>query len=117
MAHGTVHVVLDGLAAGDHVAVLELHGLGALCAQLARHDHLAALGAALHDEAQHAVAGATNGEASEELVAQGLCLCDCAEAAVGHLLRVQLHAALRKLEALLHHAGELADAAALLAWG
>ena len=36
--------------------VLELHALGALRAQLAAHDDLAALGAALHHEAEHAVA-------------------------------------------------------------
>lgn len=53
---GRVHVVVDGLSGVDHEPVHELHRLGALAAQLPRHHHLAALGAALHDEAQHAVA-------------------------------------------------------------
>ncbi len=41
-------------------------------------------------------------EAAEELVAQGLCLSDGAQATVVHLLCVQLHAALWELEPLLH---------------
>ena len=45
----------------DHEAVEELHALGTLTAQLAAHDELAALHAALHDEAQHAVAGTAEG--------------------------------------------------------
>ena len=44
---GLVDVVLLGLARGDEVAVLELHGLGALRPQLAADDDLAALGTVL----------------------------------------------------------------------
>jgi hypothetical protein len=56
-----------------------------------------------------------HGQATQQLVAQGLSLGHGAQAAVGHLLGVQLHRVWGKLEALLHHAGQLADAAALLA--
>lgn len=41
----------------NHVAVLELHGLGTRGTQLARDDDLAALGARLHHEAQDAISG------------------------------------------------------------
>ena len=115
MAGGAVDEVLGGLAGVDHEAVGELHGLGAGGAELARDDDLAALGAALHDEAQDAVAGAADGEAVEELVAQRLALGDGGQAAVLHLGRVQRHAVLGELEPLLDQRRELADPAALLA--
>merc|ERR1719499_2420745 len=107
--------MLLGLARGDEVAVAELHGLRALRAQLAADDHLAALGAILHDEAHHAVASAAHGEAAEELVAEGLALSHGAAGAVLHALREELDAVLREAVALLHDRGELADPAALLA--
>ena len=44
VARGRVNVLPHGIAAGHHVPVLELHALGALRAQLARNNHLAALG-------------------------------------------------------------------------
>ncbi len=56
-----------------------------------------------------------HGEAAKQLVAQRLRLCDGAQSAVVDLLRVQLHAAFWEFEALLHHAGQLPDAAPLLA--
>ena len=56
VADGGVNVVVDGVSAVDHQTVHELHGLGPLTPQLAGHHHLAALSAALHDEAQHTVA-------------------------------------------------------------
>lgn len=57
VAHSAVNVVANGVTGADHVAVLELHGLGTGSAQLAGHNDLATLGAGLHDEAQHTVAG------------------------------------------------------------
>lgn len=57
VADSGVHVVVDGVSAVDHQAVDELHGLGPLPPELARDDHLATLGTALHDEAQDTVAG------------------------------------------------------------
>eukprot|EP01136_Pigoraptor_vietnamica_P011651 Opistho-1_new@50747 len=115
VAHGRVHVVARGLARVDHEAVRELHALGTLGAELARHNDLAALGAVLHDEAENTVARTAHGEATEELVPERLALRDGAEAAVGDLLSVELHAAVGEVEALLHDRRELADAAALLA--
>ena len=58
----------------------------------------------------------SHSKASEQLVAQRLRLGDGAQAAVVHLLRVQLYAAVGELEPLLHDAGQLPDAAALLTW-
>ena len=64
VAHGGVHIVVDRVSAVDHQPVDELHGLGPLAPQLAGHHHLAALSAALHDEAQHAVARPGGGGAN-----------------------------------------------------
>ena len=51
-----VDVVVAGVAGVDHEAVDELHGLGTLTAQLARHHHLATLRPRLHDEAKDTIA-------------------------------------------------------------
>lgn len=87
-----------GLAGLDHVAIRELHGLGALRAQLAGDDHLRALGALLHHEAEHAVARAADRQAAQQLVLERLGLRLRAEAAGGHLLRKQLHHAVLEAE-------------------
>ena len=115
MAGGVVDEVLSGLTGVDHEAVGELHGLGTSSTELARDDDLAALGAGLHDEAQDTVAGTTDGETVEQLVAEGLALGDGGETAVLDLGGVQRDGVLGELEALLDERGELADAAALLA--
>jgi len=99
----------------DHEAVGELHALGTGGTELARDDDLTALGAALHDEAEDTVAGAADGQAVEQLVAEGLALGDGGEAAVLDLGGVQGDGVLGELEALLDQRGELTDAAALLA--
>ena len=88
MAHGLVNVMLLWLACGDEIAVFELHDLCALRAKLSRDDHLAALGAGLHDEAKHAVARPADGEPAEELEAKRLGLRLGAEAAVRDTLGV-----------------------------
>jgi len=54
-------------------------------------------------------------QATQQLVAQALCLSHCAQTPVGDLLCIQLHSLLGEVEALLHCGGQLADAAALLA--
>ena len=54
-----------------------------------------------------------NSQATQQLVPQALSLGNGAQAAVGHLLGVQLHGPLGELEALLHHAGQLTNAATL----
>ena len=115
VAGGAVDEVLGGLAGVDHEAVGELHGLGTGGAELAGDDDLAALGTALHDEAQDTVAGAADGKTVEQLVAQGLALGDGGETAVLDLGGVEGDAVLGELEALLDQGGELADAATLLA--
>ncbi len=52
-------------------------------------------------------------QASQQLVPQGLCLCNGTQAAVVDLLCVQLHRAVWELEPLLHHGCELPDSASL----
>ena len=114
MADSVVNEVLSGLTGVDHEAVGELHALRAGGAQLAGDDDLAALGAALHDEAEDAVAGAADGEAAEELVAEGLALRDSGETTVLDLLGVELEGVFGELETLLDERGELTDTATLL---
>lgn len=114
VASGSVDEVLARLAGVDHEAVRELHGLGTGGAELARDDDLATLGLGLHDEAEDTVAGTTDGETVEELVAEGLALGDGGQTAVLDLGGVQGDGVLGELEALLDQRGQLADAASLL---
>ena len=115
VAGGAVDEVLGRLAGVDHEAVGELHALGAGGAQLAGNDDLATLGTALHDEAEDTVAGTADGETVEELVAERLALGDGRETAVLDLGGIERDRVLGELEPLLDEAGELADAATLLA--
>lgn len=115
VAGGAVDEVASGLAGVDHEAVGELHGLGTGGAQLTGDDDLATLGARLHNKAKDTIAGTTDGETVEELVAQGLALGDGGETAVLDLGGVEGDGVLGELEALLDQGGQLADAAALLA--
>lgn len=57
MAHSSVNVVVNRVPTVDHQAIHKLHGLSPLSSELPRHHHLTALGSALHDEAQHTIAG------------------------------------------------------------
>ena len=54
---GSVDVVVTRVTGVDHQPVDEFHGLSPLTTQLAGNDNLATLGAALHDETEHTVAG------------------------------------------------------------
>lgn len=114
MTGGAVDEVLGGLTRVDHEAVGELHGLGTGSTELTGDDDLATLGARLHDEAQDTIAGTTDGETVEELVAERLALGDGGQTTVLDLGGVEGNAVLGELEALLDQAGELADAATLL---
>jgi len=114
VADGPINVLPRRITGGDHVAIRELHALGTLTPDLARQHDLDTEGTALHDEADHAIASPTGGEASKKLVAEGLGLGDSAEATVEHLLSVQLNGSRREVETLLHDGSELANAAALL---
>lgn len=110
----SVDELLGGLTRVDHEAVGELHGLGTGSTELTRDDNLATLGAGLHDETEDTIAGTTDGQTVEELVAEGLALSDGRETTVLDLGGVQGDGVLGELEALLDERGELADAAALL---
>lgn len=114
VAGGAVDEVAGGLTRVDHEAVGELHGLGTGGAQLTGDDDLATLSAALHDEAQDTIAGATDGETVEELVAERLALGDGGQTTVLDLGGVERDGVLGELESLLDEGGELADAATLL---
>jgi len=115
VAGGGVNEVLGWLTGVDHEAVGELHGLGTGSAQLTGNDNLATLGARLHDEAEDTIAGTTDSETVEELVAEGLALGDGGETAVLDLGGVEGDRVLWELEALLDQRCEFANAAALLA--
>ena len=93
----------------------ELHALGTSGPKLSGNDDLATLGARLHDEPQHTVAGPSDGQAVEQLVPERLALGDGGQTAVLDLGGVQRDRVLGELEALLDERGELTDAAALLA--
>lgn len=111
----TVDEVLGGLTRVDHEAIGELHGLGTGSTELARDDDLATLGARLHDEAEDTIASTTNSQTVQQLVAERLALGDGGQTTVLDLGGVEGDAVLGELEALLDQAGELADAATLLA--
>ena len=62
MTHCCVNVVVHRVSTVDHQAIHEFHGLGTLTSEFARHNHLATLGAALHDEAEDTIAGSAGRE-------------------------------------------------------
>ena len=115
VAGSEVDEVLGGLAGVDHEPVGELHALGTGSAKLAGDDHLATLGAALHDESEDTIAGSSDGQAVEELVPEGLALSDGGETTVLDLGGVEGDGVFGELEALLDEGGELTDPSSLLA--
>jgi len=115
MAGSRVDKILSWLTGVDHETVGELHTLSSRSAQLSGDDDLAALGAALHNEAQDSVTGSADSKTVKQLVTERLALCNGGETTVLDLGGVERDAVLRKLEALLDEGGELADAASLLA--
>jgi hypothetical protein len=114
VADSAVNEVNGGLTGLDHVTITELHGLGTLRAELTADDDLATLGIRLHDRADDTVARTTDGETTEELVAEGLSLGLSGETAVDDALGVELNLTVGDVETLLDGGGELADAASLL---
>lgn len=112
---GAVDEVLGRLAGVDHEAVGELHALGAGGAQLAGNDDLATLGTALHDKTEDTIASTADGETVQQLVPERLALGDGRETAVLDLGGVEGDRVLGELETFLNEAGELANAATLLA--
>lgn len=57
VTHGCVDVVIHRVSTVDHQTIHKLHGLGTLTPEFARHNDLAALGTAFHDEAEDTIAG------------------------------------------------------------
>jgi hypothetical protein len=61
VANSLVDKVARRLTRVDHEAIGELHGFCTGSTQLARHDHLAPLGARLHDKAKNTIARTERG--------------------------------------------------------
>ena len=80
-----VDILVDWVSRVDHQTIHELHGLGSLSSELARHHDLASLGSRLHDEAEDTVARSSDGQTSDQLVTEGLSLSNGAKSASGHL--------------------------------
>lgn len=114
VASSVVDEVLGGLTRVNHESVGELHALGTGSTELTRDDNLTTLGARLHDESEDTIAGTSDGETVEELVAEGLALGDGGETTVLDLGGVERDGVFGELESLLDEGGELADAATLL---
>jgi hypothetical protein len=110
---GAVNEFFGGLTGVDHETVSELHRLGTSSTELARNDNLATLGTALHDETENTIAGSSDSETIEELVAEGLALSDGGKTTVLDLGGVEGDRVLGELESLLNEGGELTDAATL----
>ena len=133
MAGGVVNEVFGWLTGVDHEAILyivlalamfsavcyvsysELHRLGTSSSQLAGHNDFTALCARLHDEPQDTVACSSDGQTVEELVSEGLALCDSGETSVLDLGGVERDAVLGELESLLDEGCEFTDSSSLLA--
>lgn len=114
MAHGLVDEVSYGLTGVDHESVGELHGLGTSSTQLTRDDDLATLGTSLHNESQNTVGGTSDGQTTEELVAEGLALGNGVQSTVLYLLGVELEGTLGETESLLDQSSQLTDSATLV---
>ena len=126
MASRLVHELLAGVTGLDHVALLELHRVRTLLAQLSRHDDLAALRSGLQSAADHSVSGTAHRQTGEQSVLQGLRLSLGAQAALSHTLGVQnnvvlveaesreLACFLTKRKPLLDQSSQLVDAARVL---
>lgn len=115
VAHSLVDVLVHGVTAMDHQTINELHALGTLSTELAGDDHFATLSTALHDVAQHSIAGAADSQTAQQLVAQRLALGDGAQATVLDLLGEQHNGVVLEVEPLLHGSRQLANTLALLA--
>jgi len=71
--NGFSNVGLLGFTTGDHVSLLELHGLGSSTSKFSRNDNLDTLGlSVVHDELEHTVARSSNRKATLQLVANRL---------------------------------------------
>ena len=113
--NGHVQVVELGLARGDHVADLELHGLGSLLLELAGDDDLAALGAVGDGALEHGVGGQPQRDLRDELELHGLGEGRGAQALLVDLLHGDGDAVPAVAEPLLDHRLQLPDLPALLA--
>ena len=90
MSNGSVDIVVGDVSSLEHEAVLELHGLGTLGTKLAADLDFDSLGAIVHDEAQHSVAGTAHSQTCQQLVLDRLALGSSAKSSVVHALGVQL---------------------------
>lgn len=92
----------------------EFHALSSCSPQLAANNNLTAFCTTLHNKPKNTVAGSSNCQTVQQLVAQTLTLCYGAQAPILHLSSIERHAVFGELEPLLYEGGELADTATLL---
>ena len=84
----------------DHVTITEFHGLGTLSTKLAGDYDFYTLRGGLHDEADDAVAGTTDGKTTEELELERFGLSLGAKTAILDALSIELDSC---LEYILRH--------------
>jgi len=99
----------------DHHTVNELHGFGTLTTDFTADDDFAAASTLLHDESKNTVGGSSDGQASEQFVAEGLGLGNGGKTAVGNSLDVKIDLALLVAPSLVDNSGEFPDSTGLLA--
>jgi hypothetical protein len=98
----------------DHETISELHALGTSSTQLSGNNNLTTLSTTLHDESEDAIACSANRQTVEELVSEGLALCDGGETTILDLGGVEGDGVLGELESFLDQGGKFADSSSLL---
>jgi hypothetical protein len=109
-----VDEVLCWLTRVDHETISELHALGTSSTQLSGNNNLTTLSTTLHDESEDAIACSANRQTVEELVSEGLALCDGGETTILDLGGVEGDGVLGELESFLDQGGKFADSSSLL---
>jgi hypothetical protein len=109
-----VDEVLCWLTRVDHETISELHALGTSSTQLSGNNNLTTLSTTLHDESEDAIACSANRQTVEELVSEGLALCDGGETTILDLGGVEGDGVLGELESFLDQGGKFANSSSLL---
>jgi hypothetical protein len=118
VSDGAVDVFVLGLAGGDEVALLVLHGLGSLLSELSGDDDLAALDLLnSHNASDHEHSGRADGSALKELGLQQLDLGRGGQGLVLDGLEVDDNVSLLEAESLFNQSLKLIAANAVLAEG
>ncbi|UYV69216.1 hypothetical protein LAZ67_6002856 [Cordylochernes scorpioides] len=81
---------------------------------LAADHYLTSLGPGFHDVAEHTIACTADSKTTNQLVTEGLALCNGTQTPRGNLLSEEIHRVVLEVEPLLDNRGELTDTTALL---